>query len=259
MQLSANLGFLWPDLPLCARIAAAGRAGFLAVELHWPYEVPAAQVRQAAADAGVRILALNSPRGDAAAAEFGMACLPGREAEFRVGVAMACDYAHEIGAGSLHVMAGKPGAAAQADWLPLLVENLRFAADRAAGLTVLMEALNTTDNPGYAYATMAEADAVRRAVDRPNLRLMLDAYHEAMGGLDPAAAWRRYRAVIGHIQVAGVPGRAEPAPDQPPLAGLIAVLEADHYDGWIGCEYRPAAGTDAGLIWRDRLPRPPHA
>ena len=85
---------------------------------------------------------------------------------------------------------------------------------------------------------------------------MLDAYHEAMGGLDPATAWDRHRAHVGHVQIAGVPGRAEPAPDQPPLQALLSALRRDGYAGWIGCEYRPAAGTDAGLGWRAALPAP---
>jgi len=252
MRLSANLGFLWPELPLCDRFAAAARAGFRAVELHWPYDERASTVRRAAEDAGVLILALNSPRGNVAGGEFGMACLPGREREFRDGVAMAFDYARMIGAGAVHVMAGIPGDAVE--WRDCLIENLRHAADAAGPLTVLIEALNTSDNPGYAYATMAQADAIRRAVDRPNLRLMLDAYHEATGGHDPVAAWGRYRSVVGHVQIAGIPGRAEPDPAAPPLAGLVAALMRDGYEGWIGCEYRPAAGTDAGLGWRDRIP-----
>lgn len=251
MRLSANLGFLWPELPLTERIAAAGRAGFGAVELHWPYDVPAADIRAAADRAGLRILALNSPRGDVAAGEFGMACLAGRGAEFRETVALAVDYARVLGAGAVHVMAGKP---ADDGWRDRLVDSLRQACDAAEGLTVLIEALNTTDNPGYAYATVDAADQIRRAVGRPNLRLMLDAYHEAMGGQDPAATWRRHRPHIGHVQIAGCPGRAEPAPDAAPLLGLFAVLAADGYDGWIGCEYRPAAGTEAGLGWRDRIP-----
>lgn len=248
MRFSANLGFLWPELPVTERIHAAARAGFQAVELHWPYDVPATDLRRAADAAGVRILALNSPRGDVAAGEFGMACLPGRDAAFRESVALALDYARVIGAGAVHVMAGKP---ADALWRDRLIGALRLAsdmaADRAGDLTVLIEALNTTDNPGYAYATVDQADAVRRAVDRPNVKLMLDAYHDFMGGHDPAATWTRHRAHVGHVQIAGCPGRQEPDLTAPPLAGLMAALAT--HDGWVGAEYRPAGDTDAGLGW----------
>lgn len=251
MRLSANLGFLWPDLPLTERIAAAGRAGFAAVELHWPYDIPAPEIRRAADAAGVRILALNSLRGDVAAGEAGLACLPGREAEFRDTIALAFDYARVLGAGAVHVMAGKP----QGDgWQKALVANLRHACDTAGDLKVLIEPLNTTDNPGYAYATIDAAQAIRAAVDRPNLRLMFDAYHVAMMGQDPATVWRLCRGDVGHVQVAGVPGRGEPVPDAPPLRAFFETLRAEGYAGWIGCEYRPAAGTEAGLGWSDRIP-----
>lgn len=253
MKLSANLGFLWPDLPLCERIEAAARAGFKAVELHWPYDVPAQDVRHAARQAKLPILALNSSRGDAAAGEFGLACLPGREAEFTDSLTQAFDYAREIGAGAVHVMAGKPGDVASSVWTPLLIENLRLASRMANGLTVLIEPLNTTDNPGYAYATLAQADAIREAVGSEALCLMFDAYHEAMGGNDTVASWRRYRGVIGHIQIAGVPGRNEPEPGQAPITALIAALRQDGYTGWIGCEYRPRGDTDSGLDWRQFL------
>jgi hydroxypyruvate isomerase len=251
MRLSANLGFLWPDLPLLDRIAAAGLAGFAAVELHWPYDIPAAEIRRAADAAGVRVLALNSLRGDVAAGEAGLACLPGREGQFRDTVALAFDYARVLGAGAVHVMAGKP----QGDgWRDALIANLRHACDTAGDLTVLIEPLNTTDNPGYAYATVDQAQAIRAAVDRPNLRLMFDAYHVAMMGQDPAAVWLACRADVGHVQFAGVPGRAEPSPDAPPLRAFFETLRAEGYSGWIGAEYRPAGATEAGLGWRDRIP-----
>src|SRR5690606_1292825 len=115
----------------------------------------------------------NSPRGDVDRGDFGLACLPGREAEFRGSLALALAYARALDAGAVHVMAGKPGGVP--GWRDTLVANLRHACDAAEGRTVLIEALNGTDNPGYAYAAVAEADAIRRAVDRPNLRLMLDA------------------------------------------------------------------------------------
>lgn len=254
MRLSANLGFLWPDLPLTDRILAAGRAGFRAVELHWPYDTPARDVAAAAQAAGVTVLGLNSPRGNVAAGEFGIACLPGREEEFRDSIALSVQYARQIGAGALHVMAGKPGDLAPEDWQPRLAARLAHAADAAPDLTILMEPLNRSDNPGYAYATLDAADHIRRMADRPNLRLMFDAYHVAMEGQAPADCWHDWRDSIGHVQIAGYPGRAEPRPDRAPLAALFRALSDDGYSGWIGCEYRPFAGTDAGLGWRDRIP-----
>jgi len=253
LRLSANLGFLWTDRPLCDRIEAAARAGFRAVELHWPYDVPAEDVRSAARAAQVEILALNSPRGDVAAGEFGLACLPGQEARFRETIAQAIDYGSAIGAGAVHVMAGIPGAADACVWQPVLVRNLAWACDAVAGFTVLMEPLNRHDNPGYAYATMDEAAGLLARVDRGNARLMLDAYHEARGGLDPTAAFLRHRPSIGHVQIAGVPARDEPKADSGMMKSLFRALASEGYAGWVGCEYRPAGDTDAGLGWRAAL------
>ena len=197
----------------------------------------------------MKILALNSPRGDVEAGEFGLACLPGQEGRFRESIGQALDYGRAIGAGSIHVMAGRPTPETGSDWQSLLVRNIGWACDAASDFTILMEPLNRYDNPGYAYATADEACALLLQIDRRNVRLMLDAYHEARGGFDPALAFVRHRAIVGHVQIAGVPARHEPEPASAMLRNFFQALLRHGYEGWVGCEYKPAVDTDGGLGW----------
>jgi len=254
LRLSANLGFLWPDLPLLARIDAAAAAGFEAVELHWPYDVPAAAVRAACARNGVALLGINTPVGSRPG-DFGLAAVPGREAEFAEGLRKTFDYAAAAGATAIHVMAGvvardeRPRAAA------VIAENLRWAADAAAGsgITLLLEPINHRDRPGYFYDTVEEAEDVIRAVGSAAIRLMFDCYHIAISQGDVAARLKRALPAIGHIQIAAVPSRAEPDEGELNYADILRTIEALPYEGWVGCEYRPRGDTDAGLAWRERL------
>lgn len=252
-RFSANLGFLWADLPLLERVAAAGRAGFKAVEFHWPYDTPAADLRAACADAGVRVLGINSPRGDVAAGEFGIAVLPGREAEFRDGLAATLDYGQAIGAAAIHVMAGVPGDLEPARAEAPLLENLRFASERAGtGMRLLLEALSPAACPGYAYSTIDGAARIRELIGGANVDLMFDTYHVGMVGADVTATFTRHLDAIGHVQIAGVPDRAEPDRGVFDVAGFLAAVEDSAYAGWIGLEYKPAGDTDAGLDWVGR-------
>ncbi|MBM3612742.1 MAG: TIM barrel protein, partial [Alphaproteobacteria bacterium] len=172
MRFSANLGFLYLDLPFLARIGQAARDGFDAVECHFPYDVPVADTRAALRDAGIRMIAINTPPGDLGRGDFGLAALPGREAEAREAILRALDHAAGIGAGAVHVMAGKSGGGRAAE--AVLRANLRLAAAEAAlrGLEVLIEPINRRDVPGYHYASLAGAVRTIGAVGAENLRLM---------------------------------------------------------------------------------------
>ena len=173
---SANLGFLWNDLPLADAIRAAKRAGFDAVECHWPYAEPIDDVRAALAETGLAMLGLNTRRGDTDAGENGLAAVPGRETEARAAIDEAIDYATAIGAGNIHVMAGfADGPAAERAF----VENLTYACERAAlhDITILIEPLNSYDAPGYFLSTTGQALGIIEKVAAANLRLMFDCYH----------------------------------------------------------------------------------
>lgn len=253
-RLSANLGFLWPDRPLLARIEAAAAAGFDAVEMHWPFDTPPETVAALCAARGLTLVAVNTPPGDRPG-DFGLAALPGREAEFATGFSRALDWARRAGASMIHVMAGvapdDPGTEA------VLVANLRRAADLAgnSGITLLVEAINARDRPGYFYSQVERAAEVIGLAERANLALMFDVYHVGVGQGDVLRRLERFLPLIGHVQIAAVPSRAEPDEGEIDHAEVLRHLDRLGYAGRIGCEYRPRGDTDAGLVWRDRLAR----
>jgi hydroxypyruvate isomerase len=244
------LGFLFTDRPLPEAIRAAAAAGFAAVECHFPYDVPASEVKAALAETGLSMLGLNTHPGDREAGDFGLAAVPGREEEARAAIRQAVDYAQAIGAGAVHVMAGcsDTGAEAEASFRA----NLAYACDCAAlhGLTILIEPINHRDVPGYHLSSSTQAAAVIAALGRENLRMMFDCYHLQIMEGDLLRRFARYQPIIGHVQIAGVPDRG--APDRgevnyPWLLGRMIDL------GWtmpFGAEYRPdEAGTEATLGW----------
>jgi 2-dehydrotetronate isomerase len=252
IRLSANLGFLWPDRPLLERIAAARSAGFSAVELHWPYDVPAAAIADALERADLTLLGLNTATGSRAG-DFGLGAIPGREAEFAAAMAQALDYCTATGARTIHAMAGVVDDDATS--ATTLVANLARAAEAAhrAGVTLLLEAINPRDKPGYFYSRIERADEIIAAVGAPNIRLMFDIYHIGVGQGDVLRRLERLLPRIGHIQIAAVPSRAEPDEGELDYRAILAAIEASGYAGHVGCEYKPRAGTDEGLGWRDRL------
>jgi hydroxypyruvate isomerase len=254
LRFSANIGFMWPDRPIVERIAAAGRAGFRAVEMHWPYDVPASELTAACKTAGVEVVGLNTPVGDAAKGEFGLAALPGREADFAAAFGLSLSYAQALRAPFIHAMVGviDPASAAAER---TLVANLARAADRAAatGVGVLLEAINPRDKPGYFYSTVERAAEIIGKVGRPNVKLMFDIYHVGVGQGDALTRLGKLLPLIGHIQIAAVPSRAEPDEGEIAYDRVLRAVDALGYGGWIGCEYKPRGDTDAGLGWVEAL------
>jgi len=250
-RFSANLGFLWPDRPLLARIDAAASAGFKAIELHYPYAVPAAEVAAACQRHGIALLGINTNVGTGEDPHVGLAAVPGREAEFAALFDQAHAYAVAAGGNSIHVMAGRVPEGERGTAADVLVANLKWAAPKAAaeGLTILLEPLNPFDMPGYFYARVEEALPIMDRVGADNVKLMFDAYHVGRVGDDVIGFLDRYRDRIGHIQIAAVPSRAEPDEGTLDYAVVLNQVEAIGYTGWIGAEYKPRAGTDEGLAW----------
>jgi hydroxypyruvate isomerase len=254
-RLAANLSWLFTELPLLERFAAAAARGFRAVEVLFPYELPAESVRAQLDAHGLELVLVNAPPGDWAAGERGLAALPGREADFDTALSAALAYARVCGTRRVHAMAGNvPPGAERAAFAETYVANLRRAARSAAteGVTVLIEPLNAIDNPGYFLRTTAEALAIIDRVGEPNLALQLDLYHTQISEGDLE---RRIRALAGryaHVQIAGNPHRNEPDTGEVRYDYLLPVLDEVGYAGWVGCEYRPRAGTSAGLAWAAR-------
>ena len=247
-QFSANLGFLWQELPLPDAIRAAKAAGFDAVECHWPYAVPVAAVRAALDETGLAMLGLNTSRGDPSAGDNGLSAIPGREAEARAAIRQALDYAVAIGTPNIHVMAGKAeGQAARETFLG----NLRHACELAAevGKTILIEPLNTRDASGYFLNGSGQACSIIDAVGAANLKLMFDCYHLQIMEGDLTRRLERLLPLIGHIQIAAVPDRGEPDFGEVDYRHILKSLDGWGYARPIGAEYRPRQTTEAGLGW----------
>lgn len=251
MKLSANLGFLWTELPLPEAIGAAATAGFGAVECHWPYELDPTAVRAALAETGVPMVGLNTRRGDPARpdpGDFGLAAVPGREAEARAGIDEAVAYAAAIGCANVHVMAGR---AEGPDARRAFTANLAYAADQALphGVGILIEPINSRDAPGYFLSRLEDAATIVAEVRAPNLTIMFDCYHLQIMGGDLLRRFEAHLPLIGHVQFAGVPDRAEPDRSEVDYRWLLPRMVEAGYTGWFGAEYRPAAATADGLGW----------
>ena len=251
-RFAANLGFLFPEHPFPERFGAAAAAGFRAVEFAQPYAWDSRELAELLEANGLEMVNFNLPMGDAAAGDFGIACLPGREAEFRDGVARAIDLAGVLGNAQANCIAGKAPAGADAKLLrESLLANLRFAAREfaAAGLTLLLEPINTVDVPGFVVPRPADGAALLAETGAGNARLQYDIYHAAMMGDDPVEGLARFAPVIAHVQFADAPGRHEPGTGSVDIAACFARLEALGYEGWTAAEYRPSKPTPATLGW----------
>lgn len=250
-RFSANLGFLFADLPDLERVAAAASAGFKAVEMHWPYQVPASEMRSALARSQVKMLGLNTPVGNAAAGDFGLGAVPGRESEFQQAVDQALSYGAAIDATALHCMAGVASPDDFASAERTFVANLRTAADKAAqaSMTILIEPINHRDKPGYFLHHVEQAASIIEKVGRSNVRIMFDCYHTQIMQGDLTWRLKTYLELIGHVQFAAVPSRAEPDEGEVNYPELCRTLDALGYAGWVGAEYKPRGRTEDGLGW----------
>lgn len=250
-RFSANLGFLFTDRPDMERIAAAAAAGFKAVEMHWPYQVPAAEMRAAIERSGVAMLGLNTPVGNAAAGDFGLGALVGREDEFKRAFEQSLSYGAAIGASAVHCMSGVVPSDQVAAAERVFVQNLILAADKAeqAGMTILIEPINHRDKPGYFLHHIEQAASIIEKTGRSNVRIMFDCYHTQIMQGDLTRRLETYLDVIGHVQIAAVPSRAEPDEGEIDYRDICRTLDRIGYAGWIGAEYKPRGRTEDGLGW----------
>ncbi|QQM29814.1 hydroxypyruvate isomerase [Martelella lutilitoris] len=251
-KFAANLSFLYADLPFLDRIAAAAKDGFPAVEYVGPYDFPEEDIAAALKAAHVKQALFNLPAGDWAGGERGIGCLPDRVEEFKAGVDKAISYAKALGCSKINCLAGiAPNGVAPETLEQTLVENLKYAAPRLdeAGIKLLLEPINLRDIPGFFVSTTDHAERILDAVGSDNLFIQYDIYHTQIMQGDLAETYRRLKAKIAHVQLADNPGRHEPGTGEINYPYLFNMLDAEGYDGFIGCEYKPSAGTSEGLGW----------
>jgi hydroxypyruvate isomerase len=251
-KLCANLSMLFNELPFLDRFEAASRAGFRGVEYPYPYAYPKEQLLERLHKHGLAQVLHNLPAGDWDGGERGIACLPDRVAEFQAGVETAIDYARALGCPQVNCLAGiAPAGVARERVERTFVDNLKFAAPKfkAAGVKLLIEAINTRDIPGFFLNTTRQAVAVIEAVGSDNLFVQYDIYHMQIMEGDLAPTIQANLARIPHMQLADTPGRHEPGTGEINYPFLLDFIDRLGYAGWIGCEYRPLGGTLEGLRW----------
>jgi hydroxypyruvate isomerase len=251
-KFAANLSMMYQEHDFLERYGAAAKDGFKGVEFLFPYAYPAADLRARLTEHGLTQALFNGPPGNWEAGERGLASLPGREDEFKRSVASALEYARVLGNERVHIMAGLIRSGEdRAHHRDTYVRNIAYAAKEAAsaGVTVVIEPINTRDIPGFFLNRQDEAHAVCAEIGAPNLKVQMDFYHCQIVEGDLAMKLRQYISGVGHIQIAGVPERHEPDLGEVNYPYLFRLMDELGYAGWVGCEYRPKAATSAGLGW----------
>jgi len=251
-KFAANLTMMFTEVPFQERFPAAAKAGFSGVEFLFPYDYPVTEIARWLKEAGLKSVLFNLPPGDFAGGERGVASLPGRQEEFRAGVAAAIEYALAMGTPTLHAMAGLlPVGADRSRYRAVYVENLAYAAKTLAehDLTLVIEPINSRDIPGYFLNTQAEGHAICQEVGAPNLKVQMDFYHAQIVEGDLSMTFTKYLDRIGHVQIASVPARHEPDEGEVNYRHVFKLLDELGYAGWVGCEYRPRGKTEDGLGW----------
>ncbi len=255
-RLAANLSMMFNEVPFLDRFDAAAKAGFKAVEFLFPYEYKPANLRARLDAAGLQQVLFNMPPGDWAAGERGMASLPGRAQEFRDSVKVALDYAIALGCPLMHCMAGIPPAGTSpVTAAALFATNLAWAGDlvKSAGVRLAIEPINHRDMLGYHLNTMAQGAAIVDAIGLDRIGLQFDVYHCQTTEGDVTKRLEKFLPVVAHMQIADVPARNEPGTGEIGWEYVFRRIDELGYQGWVGCEYRPAGDTVAGLGWRARF------
>lgn len=254
-RFAANLSLMYTEVPFLERFALAAADGFEGVEYLFPYDYDPGVLARYLEEHALEQVLFNAPPGDWAAGERGLAALPGRTEEYRAGIRLALDYAAVLQAPRIHVMAGIPQDSDDLDdCRDVYLDNLAWAASEAAQqhVDIMIEPINQHDMPGYFLTLQDEALSVCEALNLPNLKVQFDAYHCQMSEGNVATRLQAGLSRIGHIQIAGVPGRHEPDIGELNYPFLFAAMDALGYIGWVGCEYRPRTETRAGLGWLNR-------
>ena len=251
-RFAANLSMMFNEVPFLDRFALAAKAGFKGVEFLFPYEHPAAEIAARLKDNGLQQVLFNAPAGDFAKGERGMAAIPGKQAAFRDSIKMALEYATTLACPRLHIMAGlKPQGVAHDTLTAVYGANLAYAAEECAkaGVKPIIEPINHRDIPGFFLNTTDQAAAIIAAIGPEKLGMQFDLYHCQITEGDVVKRVEKHLPLIAHMQVADTPGRHEPGTGEVKWPFVFKTIDALGFRGWIGCEYRPAGETLAGLSW----------
>ena len=251
-RLAANLGHLFTERPLIERLGAAAAAGFTAVELQFPYSVPASAVKSELDRHGLAQLGINTAPGREG--EFGLAAQPGRERDWDVVFKQALEYVVSIGGRAIHCMTGVVTPEQRPAAETVFIKNLTRAAEAAAraNITLLIEPINARDRPGYFLSRVEHAADIIAKVGAPNVRIQFDFYHVQIMSGDLIRRFEKFLPVIGHVQVASVPARHEPDEGEINYPAIFDAIDRSGYAGWVGCEYKPRTRTEDGLGWAKR-------
>ena len=251
-NFNANLSMMFNEVPFLERFGAAARAGFRGVEFLFPYDFPAAQIKEQLDKHKLQMVLFNMPPGDFAAGDRGMACDPAKTAQFQENVGKTLEYARALGATQIHCMAGlKPRGIGEDKMRETYIDNLQFAGKELAkhNIKLLIEAINTRDIPGFYLNYSRQALDIMHYANVPNLYFQYDIYHMQIMEGDLAPAIGKNLAKIAHMQLADTPGRHEPGTGEINYPFLFQFIDRIGYKGWIGCEYKPAGKTEDGLGW----------
>ena len=271
LRFAANLSLLYPELPFLDRFAAAKADGFAGVEFLYPYAFAAQDIADRLQRNGLQQVLFNAPPGGTTPADMasawdrglrGSLAQPDQQAAFEASIHLALRYAAALGCPRIHVMSGMLAPDADRDAITrLVIQRLQWAAPLAAqqGVSLLIEPINGRDMPGYFLQRQQDAHAIVQAVGAPNVQVQMDLYHCQIVEGDVSTKLRHYLPTgrVGHLQIASVPDRHEPASGELHYPWVFDELQRLGWDGWIGCEYRPAGGaapdaTSQGLGWRDK-------
>jgi len=251
-QFSANLGFLWTEHSLPDAIYQAKKAGFDAVECHWPYDVPVEDVKAALKDTSMQMLGLNTSRGNVENGDNGVCAIPGREPEAHLVLDEAIDYAAQIGTNKIHVMGGfAQGEDAHKQFLA----NLQYGLDKVkdSPISLLIEPLNHFDVPNYFLSTTVQAEAIIKEAGSAKLQLMFDCYHVQLMQGNLTGLFKHHLDHIGHVQFASVPDRGPPDSGEVNYSFVFEYINSLGYDAPLGAEYKPKGDTDSSVGWLKQL------
>ena len=251
-KFAANLTMMFNEVEFLDRFEAAANAGFKGVEYLFPYDYDKGQLTGLLSKHGLTQVLHNLPAGDWDGGERGIACHPDRVGEFQDGVGKAIAYATALGCPQVNCLAGITPRAVAADRVhKTFVDNLKFAASKLeeAGIRLLIEPINTIDIPGFYVIGTQQGRSIINDTGSSNLFLQHDIYHMQIMEGDLARTIESNLDVIRHMQIADNPGRNEPGTGEINYPFLFDFIDNTDYEGWIGCEYRPAGDTNDGLGW----------